>query len=279
MAFFTTSRALPLAALLATVVFTGCKKDDDDIKPAIVVPAAPDYILPQLPDAAHGRLLTITHDFRFYEAGVVLTEEHPTYYQSVTYQTAMAMFRDATGTPTSSPFVDAGAVKVNGITLEKNGDNIYSKTDNFNFNQGLLYDVAGNGGGISAFPYNIAVPQPTYTGNIPTKIDRKLQLTIPLGSSNISGADSIIVVLRNGNLKLVKKASYLVGTTTTPTASITFAPAELETLPNALAESNTAFIQVMVFRNSVPLLAQGGRSYAVTREAVVSVPVQLFKSL
>lgn len=277
MALFTTTRALPLVALLAAAAFTGCKKDSTDVKPPIAVPTAPEYILPRLPDATNGRLLTITHDFRFYEAGVELSDKYPTPLQSVIYQTAMVMFRDTPGPQAGSTYVDGGEVKVNGVALAKGADNIYSKTDNFNFNQGLQYDIAGNGG-VTAFAYKVATPQPTYTGNIPTKINRKLTLTIPLGSSNISGADSILVVVRSGAEKLVKKVSYL-KPDATATPSVTFTSAELLTLNEALAETNTAFVQVMVFRNAFQPLVQGGRSYAITREAVVSVPVMLFTAI
>ncbi len=278
MAFFTASRTLPLTALLAVAALAGCKDKKADAQPGLKIPAAPAAYVPVLPAGAKGQLLIINNDFRFYKDGTVIdpnaTESTP--LQSIVRQEARAVFLDG------GVVVDAGAVSLNGIGLDKSAENQYAKVGDFFFRQGFTWKVDG-AGNVGSFTYANYAPLASYTGNIPATINKGLNLTIPLGGSNIGGADSTVVTIRSGSGSIVRHLPYTVGTNVR--SSLVLLPADLANLAPSVAGSNAANISVAVFRKNQNLTAAtnttddlvvlNGRPYAIVREAVVTVPVAI----
>ena len=246
-------RALPWAAALA-LCLAGCTKVDPVVTPT--TPAAPAAPTPAF-RGAYGVLVAQKVNFTFTQAQLPV----PITLES---EVGFAAFNN----PGTTAYLDAGAVSVNTIALEKQSNNTYSKVATvgltpatLNFSAAANWSVAG-GNGVNALAYNHTSPFPTYSGTLPTTVTRSSGLTVALGSSNLSGADSVYVQISAGNATVLRRAGG-------SAASVTFTAAQLAALP--AAANNVGFIQVVPFRYVLATL--NGRAYAFVKLAANSSTV------
>lgn len=247
-------RALPWAALLVSCL-AGCTKDAPTVAPP-PTPAAPAAPTPAF-RGAYGVLVAQKVNFIFTQAPLPV----PVTLES---EIGFAAFNN----PGTTAYLDAGAVAVNTIALEKQPNNTYSKVATvaltpatLNFSSSVNWSVVG-GNGVNALTYSHASPFPTYSGTLPTTVTRSAGLTVPLGSSNLSGADSVYVQVSVGNASVLRRAGG-------SAASVTFTAAQLAALP--AAANNAGFIQVVPFRYVLATL--NGRAYAFVKLAANSSTV------
>lgn len=243
-------RALPWAAALA-LCLAGCTKVDPIVTPT--TPTAPAAPTPAF-RSAYGVLVAQKANFTFTQAQLPVP---------ITLETQLAFA--AFNNPGTNNYLDAGAVSVNSNALEKQSNNTYSKVAavgltpaTLNFDNTVNWSVAG-GNGVNPLTYNYTSAFPTYSGTLPTAITRASGLTVPLGSSNLSGADSVYVQISAGNTTVLRRAGGAA-------SSVVFTAAQLAAL--SAASSSTGFIQVVPFRYVVTTL--GGRAYAFVKLAATS---------
>jgi hypothetical protein len=165
-------------------------------------------------------------------------------------------------TPGAATFVDAGAVSVNTIALEKQSNNSYMKMatigqtpSDLGLSGGVDWSVAG-AGSIPAITYSHGGAFPSYTDSLPAVITKANGLTLDISSA--SNADSIYVMIAAGNQSVFKRFAGN-ATTATITAS------ELSALPNV--SDNTAFLEVLPTRFKLETI--GGKDFVFIKERAV----------
>ncbi|RTQ44896.1 hypothetical protein EJV47_27210 [Hymenobacter gummosus] len=250
------TRLLPVAALL--LLLTSCGKTKVDPTPA--TPTAPQAATPTIRNTS-GTLVALRTDFTYSlaQAPVPVT---------LSLETGLAAFYNSTPTP----LLDAGAVRLNNNGLDKQGNNAYLKTatpglstpTDLGLSSGASWSVAGSGS-VPALSYAHTVSFPSYGGTLPSSIAKASGLSIAL-SGQLSGADSVYVVVAAGDKMVLKRAR---GTA----ASVSFSAAELAALPTT-SNSTLGYVEVIPFRYN--LVTLGGRTYAFVKEtaAISTVTIQ-----
>ncbi len=286
MALSTHSRTVAAAGLLALLALASCKKDNDDAVAPTAPPVAPAAITPLFfPRAvinsdttfARGTLVSLRKDVFYLQA-------NSEYLQSVRTEEVRANFYDTALTP----FVDAGAVSVNGFDLPKGSDGGYSYAAGSGLTASPLAGTSitrwriGGAGGFPAFDYVQNTPFPSYNGtpfqresrpvgaaagattrqvvltNKPTDtadnlIDTREELVLPLGS-NVSAADSMHVYINSGSGPRTFVRTTLLPSAPLPnTTTDVAAPTQLAIPADKLAglapsTDGTAFLQIVTFR-------------------------------
>ena len=312
MALSTHSRYVT-AGLLALVALASCKKSDKEtVAPTapLVAPAAetptffPGIATPNSPIVlpVSGTLVSLRTDVNYLQS-------NSEFLQSVRTETVRANFYPSrtAGTPVS--YEDAGEVKVNGIALEKQADNSYSKTAGYGLTGSSLltttkteWNVAG-AGNVPAIPlYNQGTAFPSYNGtpiqrrinskittrqvvlttkptNISTNlIDRSDDLSLPLGSS-ISAADSLYVIIGNGSERIIVRTTTQPVNADAPRVPRAIpAPTEVVVPASLLGRlspngNGTAFLQTVAFRTIT--IQRGGKYFTFVKAGARFVPISI----
>ena len=303
--------------LLALAALASCKKTDD----APVAPTAP-LVAPvaESPVFFPGiGVVTLTGPAVRLVSGTLVSmrtdvnylQPNSIYLQSTRTESVRASFYPTRNGGTPVAFEDAGEVKVNGIVLDKQADNSYFKAAGYGLTGSPLltttkteWEVAG-AGNVPAIPlYNQGTPFPSYNGtpfqrngNITTRqvvltpkptatavnlIDRNDDLVLPLGS-NASAADSVYVIISNGNQKVTVRSTTqsvaAVGTLNTP-GYMPAVPAPIEikvpaSLLQRLATNGdaTAFLQTVAFRTLT--ITRGGKSFTFVKAGARFMPITI----
>jgi len=180
---------------------------------------------------------------------------------SLESQIGAAVFYSAPG---SSTMVDAGAVSVNTVSLDKNAsNNSYSKMGTMgltpatlDFDKGSNWNVGGSSS-VTAFTYNHTTTFPEYTGTLPSTVTKASGITLSL-SSEVSNADSVYVLVAAGNTSVLK--AFAASAT-----NIVIKASDLVGLPNV--SDNTAIMEVCPFR--YVMTTQNGKKYVAIKEQAV----------
>lgn len=236
------------ATALSLLILAGCGKTKIDPKPT--VPTAPQAATPTIRNTS-GTLVALRTDFTYNmaQAPVPVT---------LSIETGVAAFYNTT--PTT--LLDAGSVSVNGNGLDKQSNNAYTKTatpglstpTDLGFGSGASWNVGGSSS-VPAFTYAHTVSFPTYSGTLPTTVTKASGLTVPL-SGQLTGADSVYVVVAAGDKMVLKRARG-------NAASVSFSAAELGTLPST-NNATLGFVEVVPFRYTLVTLTN--RTYAFVKE-------------
>ncbi len=242
---------IPVSALLFATSLYSCKKSSSSTPTPTPTPTTTSTPTPTTGDV-DGALISLKIDVATAVAGVTYT---------ITTETGVATFFPSAGN--HGTYVDGGAVTVNTVALEKQTNNSYTKTAttgqtpaDLSFDGGSSWTVAGNGS-VPAFTYSHTAAFPTFTGDIPASITRSAGLTITL-SGNVSGADSVIVLIAAGT----KSVTHTVGGSA---SSVTFSASDLAVF--STVTDNTAILEVDPYRLTVK--AEGGKNYAFVKERAV----------
>lgn len=172
-----------------------------------------------------------------------------------------AIFYNAPG---GTSYVDAGAVSVNSIALEKQSNNVYSKVasigmtpSDLKFDGGSNWNVAGSGS-VAAFTYNHSTSFPKFSGDVPTSVTKSSGVTLTLTSSTVKNADSVYVLIASGDKSFLKAYVATSGT-------VTISAADLSSLP--AATNNTGIFEVCPFKYNIASV--GGKKYVFIKEQAV----------
>jgi len=254
-----------LSTIAFMVLAASCNKDDKDtptpsdpdpvdstVTPTPTAPTAPTPAVANV----YGTLVSVSMKYSYTNSMVPMPV-------SIESEVAVAAFPTALN---SSTLADAGTVSVNSITLEKADNNAYYKSASvgmtpatLDFTTGSSWSVGGSGS-VAGFTYNHTGDFPEYTGDLPTTITKSSDLVIDLGTSHVSDADSVYIVVAAGNTFVQKSVAG-------NASSATITSAELAGLPDV--SDNTALIEVVPFR--IDFETFNGKVYAFIKErAVVS---------
>lgn len=189
---------------------------------------------------------------------VTTVESAPGFPVEVTLGTGVAIFYDSLSTST---FVDAGTVRVEDKTLEKQENGTYafipSATDfsGVDYSGSATWDVSGSAN-VAAFneTYSTFPSTPDFDGDYST-IEAGAELNINLETS-VSNADSIIVMLATENGQVLKTYAGNV-------SSFTFTQAEVESVG-----TGQGLVQVTPY--SFEVRAVNNKSFAFVNETSVS---------
>lgn len=246
----TYSLACILLAGAATV--SSCKKDDST--PATTTPATNSGTPNPAVGNVDGALVSLKVDLTALLNGTPYT---------VSTENGVATFFSATGN--TSSFVDAGAVSVNSVALDKGSNNGYTKSAtvgqtpaDLSFESGnSAWSVAG-AGSVPAISYTHNIPFPAYTGTLPASISRSTPFTVSF-SGKVTDADSVIIFI-------TKDSHSIARTFAGNAASGTISAADLSTLP--VVSDNTALLEIIPYR--ITLKDFGRKSYAFIKEHAVT---------
>jgi hypothetical protein len=168
----------------------------------------------------------------------------------------------------ATTFVDAGAISVNGNSLDKQSNNSYLKAafpgqtpDDLGFDSGADWNIGG-AGSVAAFSYSHSGGFPSFTGTMPTEITKASGLTISM--SSLSNADSVYILIAAGGTSIFKGYDGSV-------SSITLSAADLAGLP--VVTDRTAYLEVLPVRIKVQTI--GGKDYAFVKERAVVAGVNI----
>lgn len=294
------------AGLLALAALASCKKSEDvTVAPTapVVAPAAespiffPGIATPNSPvvKPVSGTLVSMRTDVNYLQPNSI-------YLQSTRTETVRANFYPSRTPGSPAAFEDAGEVKVNGISLEKQTENSYSKTMGYGLTGSPLltttkteWEVTG-AGNVPAIPlYNQGTAFPSYNGtpfqrngNVTTRqvvlttkptatainlIDRNDDLVLPLGSS-ISAADSLYIIVSDGATKVMVRTTVqpvnLPIVVATPT-NVVLPASLLRTLSTNAA--GTAFLQTVAFRTLT--IERGGKNFTFVKAGARFTPITI----
>lgn len=174
---------------------------------------------------------------------------------------AAALFYSSPG---SSTYVDAGAVSLNSVSLDKGTTNSYTKTAttgmtpaSLSLDNGTTWSVGG-GNGVPAISYTNSSGFPAYSGTLPSSITKANGISFTFNAGSVSNADSVYVLVASGSNSVLKHYSATQG-------SITITSADLSGL--ATVSNNTALLEVCPFH--VDLKTYGSKQYAFVKEQAV----------
>jgi hypothetical protein len=184
------------AVAIATLVFSGCSKNNDVTPGNNTNTNAPGTgnATPSLKDG-YGVLAAVRSVSYTTVQGISIPLD---------VNTATAGFLTAPG---STNFTDAGTVTLNTKTLTKSSNNAYIYDDltaPLSFSQ-VAWSVSGSSG-VPAISYSDDRSLPDYSGysSLPTTVTKSAGLTVSLGSA-VSNADSVYVIVSGGDKYVLKR--------------------------------------------------------------------------
>lgn len=229
--------------------------------PTPTTPTAPTPVTPTVGGNFWGVMVALKMEFSYNVTGAPFPV-------SLDYDMAVANFYNGAG---SSTVVDAGTVSVNSNTLEKQTNNSYYKSattgmtpSSLGYSSGVQWQVAG-GNGIPSINYTHTGSFPEYSGTLPSEINRSQDLVIDLGS-DVSGADSVYVVIITANKQIIKAYN---GNPAPSKATIT--ASELGTLP--AVSDNSAYLEIVPFTYKTPTIS--GKQFVAIKESAVVASVKI----
>lgn len=242
---------LAMSALLAS-----CKKIDDITNPNTNPTSTPSPSTPT-PSNVDGAFVSVKVKYAYYANGISIPFD---------FQTAVGGAFTSTG---SNTYTDAGSVSVNSHGLEKQSNNVYTKTAligqtpaTLDFDNGSSWSIGG-AGSVAGFTYDHNQSFPSFSGSVPTSVSKSSGLTINI-ASNVSNADSVIVLIAAGSSSLTKTVSA-------SATSVTFTSGELSGFPTV--SDNTAIVQVDPYRYIV--VNKNGKNYAFVKELATIAMVNI----
>ncbi len=165
----------------------------------------------------------------------------------------------------ATTFADAGTVTLEGKSLSKVQNNMYSYS---NFTDPLvLSDIEWNVSGSSsvpAFSKTVSRPLPTFSGysSLPVTISKASGVSISLGSA-VYAADSVIVMITSSNEAVLKSVAGNV-------SSVSFSSADL----SKLDKSNVGSISVSPYNLSTETIS-GKKFYFVNESSYLRMSVNI----
>lgn len=218
--------------------------------PTTTTPTAPTPPQPTI-NGVNGVLVALDLDFSITQMGI-----------SVPLNTEMgiAAFYN---TPGDTTMVDAGTVKINNVSLTKNANNSYLVTagipsqepSTLNYDGGNTNWSVSGAGSIPAITGNYAYNLPSYSGTIPTDINKANGLTLNL-SGTMSNTDSVYVVIISGSTSFMK--SYA------PSASVSISASDLSGL-TASSATSPAYIEIVPWK-VIGYQTISGKTFAFVNE-------------
>jgi hypothetical protein len=244
-----------LAALTMLTLAASCTKEET---PATTTPTTPASSSPTAPSPTpsggdiSGALISIKMAYKVVQSGF----EVP-----VNTEIGTAVFYSAPG---SATMVDAGTVSVNTYSLDKAANNSYTKMGtmgltpaDLDLDGGSNWSVGGSGS-VPAFTYNHTSSFPDYSGTVPTSVTKSSGLSMSFTSSNLSGADSVYVVVIGGSVTVTKSFAANAGT-------VTISASDLSGLPTIT--DNKGMIEVCPFKYTFH--TTGGKKYVAIKEQAI----------
>lgn len=250
-------KKIAFAALALVAIASSCKKEETTTTtPTTTTPTTttPTAVTPGTTgNDISGALISINMSYKMSQMGI----EVP-----VNYEIGSAVFYSAPG---SSTLVDAGTVSVNSVNLDKAANNSYSKMastgltpSTLNFDNGSSWSIGG-ASSVTSFSYNHTGTFPSYTGTMPTSVTKASGLSFTFSTSNLSGADSVVVFLASGNTSITKTFAATAGT-------VTLTASDLSGI--AAVSDNTGILEVCPYKYVV-FNANGKKYVAIKEQAVV----------
>ena len=253
-------------AFALAIGFTSCDKvptEPTTQTPTTTTPSSPTPVQPNINGDYSGVMVALKMGFNYSMPQLPI----PVNIES---EMGIASFYSSPG---SGTMVDAGTVKINTIDLKKETNNSYLinattglTPSTLNLGSGVAWSVSG-AGSVSAVSYTHTGIFPDFDGTLPTEVDRAKGLDISLGS-NISGADSVYVVIIDKEGKIVQKAY---GGNPAP-AMASFTASDLSGL--SAVTDNAAYVEVVPFTYKTPTIS--GKQYVFIKEyaAVTAVNIK-----
>lgn len=243
--------SLLAASLAFSVLFTGCKKDEDPDGENPTQTGDPTQTY-NYPDAFG--VLAAVNSVTYTNAGGMLIP--------VELGTAVAVF---TGSAGAQSFVDAGTVQINAKPLTKQTNNSYVYQDFASplmLNQ-VKWDVSGNSN-VPAISKQVAKPIPTYTNysSLPASVTKVNGLEVSI-AGHVSNADSVLVVVAAGS-------KWVARTVAGNAAKVTFSAADLSSLPG----SSEGMVQVSP-RNMTTETISSKKFYFINQATYTKMPVPI----
>lgn len=250
---------LPSILMIALIVsLNSCKKDDSSASPS-TSGSNGSTPSPQVGNV-DGSLVSLETNVTTTAGGFPFT---------ITTETGVATFFATTGN--NSAFINAGTVSVNTYSLDKQSNNSYVKSAtvgqtpaSLNFSSQSSNWIVSGAGAVPAITYNHTSNFPSFTGVIPSSINRANSLTISLGS-DVNDADSVIVFITKGNVSITRTFSGSALSAVIPSSALTSLP---------VVTDNSALIEVIPY--SINLQLFSGKNYAFVKEQanVKSINIQ-----
>lgn len=165
----------------------------------------------------------------------------------------------------ATTFTDAGTVTLEGKSLNKIQNNIYSYT---NYTDPLIlsdieWSVSGSAS-VPAFNKAVSRPLPTFSGysSLPVTISKASGVSISLGSA-VYAADSVIVMITSSNEAVIKSVAGNV-------SSVSFSSADL----SKLDKSNVGSISVSPYNLTTETIS-GKKFYFVNESSYLRMSVNI----
>jgi hypothetical protein len=222
-----------LVPALALSIVSCNKKDDTTPTPSTPVATTPTPPSPSV-EGVYGAFVSLVMTFSTTQAG---------YPVDLNTESGLAAIYQNPWSPTgTNTMIDAGTIKVNNNTLDKNANNAYSKIatigqtpSDLGFSSGVNWTVTGNAN-FPAVNRNLTNYAPEFTGAVPATIARTSDLTLTFNASTTAHADSVYVVLITGSTNKLWRYKATAGTVTIPAS-------ELSAF-SATSTSNPGYIEV-----------------------------------
>jgi hypothetical protein len=245
-------------ALALAIGFTSCDKvptEPATKTPTTTTPTAPTPITPTPNGNYWGVMVALKMKFSYTMPQLPIPV-------SLDTDMGIATFYSAAG---SSTLVDAGTVSINGYDLKKETNNSYNITattgmtpSSLELGNNVQWNVSG-AGPVSSFYFAHSGNFPNYSGTLPSEINKAKDLEISLGS-NITGADSVYVVIITSSKQIIKSFAG-----NPAPAKATISASELGTLP--AVSDGSAYIEVLPFKYSIQNIAT--KEYVFIKEQAV----------
>lgn len=232
------------------LVFASCKKDSTTPAPN-PTPTTPTATQPTNIAGADGVLGSIQFVYTVSQMGFDVDLESEVGFA--------AMFQSRNNANT---FVDAGAISLNSIALERQSNNTYVKTamagltpSTFNMDSQSTWNVGG-GNGHGAFNYTHTGTFPSVEPSaLPSEINSVDGFTLNLSSAVSGMRDSIVIQITGSNKSVAK-------TVAGNASSINFSAAEVKDA--GVTNGNTGFLQIAPYSFIIRTLS--GKDYAFVKE-------------
>lgn len=259
-------KLIQLMVPVALVVFTlsSCDKDTPDPEPTTpttpTTPTGPTPPTPKIAGNYWGLMAAIKMDFSY---------SNPQLPQPISVVSDIAVATFYSGAGNTGSLEDAGTVSVNSNNLEKQSNNSYTITATTGLTPATLdlgtdvkWDVSG-GSNVTSLSYNHKGSFPSYSGTLPTTIDKSQNLELNI-SSDVMGADSVYVVIATSSKTIIKSYNSAV-------AKATIDASELASLPDV--SDNTAYIEVVPFTYAIATL--NSKDYVFIKETAAVGAVEI----